>query len=121
MKITSLKCEYQINPLGIDSKKPRLSWIIESNQRGKKQTAYQILVAGSVKLLNSEKADLWDSGKVISDSTLQIEYAGKKLKPRQECFWKVCIWDKEGEVSDFSEPAFWEMGLLDSNVLMLSL
>jgi len=114
IQIKKLKCEYLDNPLGIDILNPRLSWILESDQRGQKQTAYQILVAESIEQLNTGNADLWDSGKVISDKTNQIEYSGVELKPRQECFWKVRVWDKEGEVSDYSESAFWEMGLLDS-------
>ncbi len=112
--IKKLRCEYLENPLGIDSINPRLSWILESLQRGQYQTAYQILVATTPELLESGKADLWDSGKVESDKTNQIEYAGKELKPRQECFWKVRVWDKDGKASDFSEQGFWEMGLLDS-------
>jgi len=112
--VKNLKCEYLENPLGIDTKNPRLSWILESEQRGQCQTAYQILVAGSRKLLEDNHADLWDSGKVESDQTFQIEYSGKELKPRQECFWKVHIWDKYAKESEFSETSFWEMGLLDS-------
>src|SRR3954465_8961717 len=64
-----LRCEYLNNPLGIDATAPRLSWIITSNQRGEMQTAYQILVASSPKLLSSDKGDLWDSGKVSSDES----------------------------------------------------
>ncbi|RKZ92873.1 MAG: alpha-L-rhamnosidase, partial [Gammaproteobacteria bacterium] len=101
--IKKLKCEYLENPLGIDILNPRLSWILESDQRGQKQTAYQILVAGSIELLNAGNADLWDSGKVVSGITSQIEYAGAELKPLQECFWKVCVWDRDGKVSDSSE------------------
>ena len=114
MKITDLKCEYLKNPLGIDTVNPRLSWILKSEQRGQYQTAYQILVASSIELLNSGEADLWDSGKVESDQTNQIEYAGIKLKPRQECFWKVRVWDKNNKVSNFSDIGYWEVGLLDS-------
>ena len=114
IEIQKLKCEYLDNPLGIDILNPRLSWILESDQRGQYQTAYQIHVAGSIEQLNAGKADLWDSGKVVSGITSQIEYAGAELKPLQECFWKVCVWDRDGKVSDSSEPAFWEMGLLDS-------
>ncbi len=104
---TKLKCEYLENPLGVDSKIPRLSWMLESDKRGQTQTAYQILVAGSKELLDADRSDLWDSGKVESDSTVQIEYSGEELKPRRECFWKVRVWDKGGKVSAYSEPGFW--------------
>ncbi|MBC7326691.1 hypothetical protein H5T87_01080 [bacterium] len=111
----NLRCEYRENPLGIDESKPRLSWILqikEPNLRGVRQTAYQILVASSKEKLEKGEGDLWDSGKVESDQTSQIEYDGVPLKSEMECWWKVRVWDEEGNVSDWSEPAFWTMGLL---------
>jgi len=107
-----LRCEYLENPLGIDATQPRLSWIVESNERGQKQTAYQILVASSAVELKKDHADLWDSGKVCSDQTTFVAYAGTPLGSRQACYWKVRSWDKDGQVSPWSEPAFWETGLL---------
>jgi len=107
-----LRCEYLVNPLGIDAVSPRLSWIVTAKQRGEKQTAYQILVASSAKLLAAEKGDLWDSGKVASDENSQIAYAGSPLTSRQSCFWKVRTWDREGKPGDWSSAAQWHMGLL---------
>ncbi len=112
IEIKNLRCEYLTEPLGIDAANPRLSWIINSSRRGEKQTAYQILVASSPKVLGSGKADLWDSGKVESDETCQISYGGQPLGSRQSCFWKVRIWDREGHSSAWSDIAHWEMGLL---------
>src|SRR5580704_15832653 len=74
--VENLRCEYLVNPLGIDPASPRLSWIITSNQRGEMQTSYQILVASSTKLLSEDRGDLWDSGKVPSDESSQVAYAG---------------------------------------------
>jgi alpha-L-rhamnosidase len=108
----ALRCEYRENPLGIDETKPRLSWRVESRERGQRQTAYQLLVATSQELLQPGKADLWDSGKVSSDETVNIEYAGKELSSGLECFWAVRTWDVEGEASGWSKPAMWAMGLL---------
>jgi len=126
--LTNLRCEYRQNPLGIDVEKPRLSWVIEdrgqkSEVRGQRQTAYQVLVASSEKLLKKNKGDLWDSGKVASDQSIQVEYQGKPLESRMYCHWKVRVWlaasklpgeggDRKGKASDWSKPALWSMGLL---------
>ena len=107
-----LRCEYLDNPLGIDTLQPRLSWVLESKQRGQKQTAYQILVASQEALLRADTGDLWDTGTVTSDQTLQVVYAGKALSSCQRCYWKVRVWDKDGKASAYSGPACWEMGLL---------
>ncbi len=107
----NLRCEYHKNPLGIDAAHPRLSWIIESSQRGQKQTAYRILVANSRDILEQDVGDLCDSGKVQSGQSAQIAYAGKQLSSRQHCYWKVRVWDKDGKASVWSAPAFWTMGL----------
>ena len=113
MAITGLRCEYCGNPLGIDARTPRLSWQLQSNERGQHQTAYRILVASSPEGLKREKPDLWDSGRLNSDQSIQVHYAGKPLASRQQCYWKVRAWDKDGRASDWSAVATWEMGLLD--------
>jgi alpha-L-rhamnosidase len=110
--IEQLRCEYLRDPLGLGTPVPRLGWNLTSPRRGEKQTAYQILVASSADLLRNDRGDLWDSGKVQSDETAQVEYGGKALASRQACFWKVRSWDRDGKASDWSNPARWEMGLL---------
>lgn len=107
-----LRCEYKVNPV-IDVKNPRFSWILNSNERGQYQTAYQIIVATSPDKIEPGKADLWNSEKVISDKTYQIEYKGKPLTSRGICYWKVRSWDKNGIPGAWSKPAIWEMGLLN--------
>jgi alpha-L-rhamnosidase len=109
---TNLRCEYLANPLGIDVLEPRLSWILQSVDRGQRQTAYQVLVATSREKLDANQANLWDTGRVESDRTNHIVYAGKPLQTRMQCFWKVRAWDKDGKPSAWSEPASWSMGLL---------
>ncbi|HEX2950019.1 MAG TPA: alpha-L-rhamnosidase N-terminal domain-containing protein, partial [Armatimonadota bacterium] len=108
----ALTCEYQVNPLGIDTVAPRLSWRMESSARGARQTAYQVLVASSEQALAADQGDLWDSGRVESDQSVQIAYFGKALTSRMQCYWKVRVWDTDGNANAFSAPAFWEMGLL---------
>ncbi len=108
---TALRCEYRVNPQGIDESQPRLTWLVDSEKRGGKQTAYQILVATSADLLRQNTGDLWDSGKVSSGQTANLVYAGKPLNARQQCFWKVCVWDETGR-AQWSDAASWTMGLL---------
>lgn len=115
MNVTNLKCEYLVNPLGIDSQNPRLFWILESPERGQKQTAYRIIVASSKENLTKNTGDLWDSGKVISGNSTQIAYGGKALTSGMQCFWKVCAWDKDGVQTAFSAGAYWTMGLINKS------
>jgi len=102
-----------VNPLGLDVIEPRLSWITESDQRAQLQNSHQILVASTEEHLKQDKGDLWDSGKITSDRSHQLVYKGKPLTSRMCCYWKVRIWDQDGRVSLWSEPAFWSMGLLE--------
>src|ERR1035437_9391736 len=113
--VGQLRCEHLADPQGIDAAQPRLSWMLQSNERGVKQRAYQILVATSEARLKSGTADLWDSGRILSDESVLVPYAGKSLVSRAECFWKVRIWDGNGEISDWSKPARWSMGILGTN------
>ncbi|HEU6447255.1 MAG TPA: family 78 glycoside hydrolase catalytic domain [Verrucomicrobiae bacterium] len=110
---TDLRCDYAANPLGVDSKNPRLFWKLQSKQRDQKQIAYEILVSSSPGLLAKNDGDLWDSGQVASDETIQIYYGGKKLNSFQQVFWKVRIWDADGKISE-SKPATWTMGVLQN-------
>lgn len=112
VSVKDLRCEYRVDPLGIDVTRPLLSWVVESSRRGQRQTAYRILVASDKKNLKQEKADLWDSGKVESDQSAHVVYKGKQLKSCMRCCWKLHIWDKDGKVCAWSEPAMWSMGLL---------
>ena len=112
--LSRLRCEYLEDPLGIDAGEPRLSWTLESATRGQKQTAYQVVVAAGQDALDADCGNLWDSGKVESDQSIHVGYQGESLKSGMYCFWKVRVWDKDGEVSQWSEPAVWSMGLLDA-------
>jgi len=126
-EVTTLRCEYLTNPLGIDVTRPRLSWVMEvggqrsasfakstsaMEDREQKQTGYQVLVASSEELLAKDRGDLWNSGKVASVQSIQVEYTGKPLVSRLHCYWKVRIWDQDGKPTGWSTPAHWSMGLL---------
>ena len=109
---TKLTCEYIQNPAVVDVLNPRLAWIniAKEDERGQKQTAYQIRVASAKK--NLSNPDLWDSGKINSDQSTQVKYNGVALNSEQECWWQVRVWDKGDKASVWSEPAFWRMGIL---------
>lgn len=112
---TRLRCEYLENPQVVDVLNPRLSWVnmADAGERGQVQTAWEIRVASSKEKLISSNADLWNSGKIPSKESNNIRYGGKTLSSRQACWWQVRTWDKSGVVSEWSEPAFWNMGLLN--------
>ncbi|WP_372934766.1 family 78 glycoside hydrolase catalytic domain [Mariniphaga sediminis] len=112
LSVEHLRCEYLVNPLGIQNTTPRLSWILTSEERNQVQTAYRILVSSTPEKLANNNADLWDSGKIESNQTNQIVYSGKQLQSRDECYWKVRVWDESGAVSE-SSVAYWSVGLLN--------
>ena len=112
VSVRELSCEYLENPLGIDVEKPRLSWMLSPGPRGQRQTAYQVLVASSPENLQNDRGDRWDSGKVDSNQSTFVVYAGQPLTSGARCYWKVRAWDKDGQPSPWSAPAFWSMGVL---------
>ena len=115
MNATNLRCEYLTNPLGIDEMQPRLSWTLDSEARGQKQTAYRIVVASTIKGIEAKEGNLWDSGKIQSGESTHIVYSGKPLKTGMRCYWRVRVWDKDGKPSHWSDSASWTMGLLEQN------
>ncbi len=100
MRAENLSCNDLRNPLGVETRQPRLSWMLDGGQR---QTAYRIVVD-----------DRWDSGRVESEQSVHVAYAGPRLVSRQACSWKVQVWDQDGQSGPWSEPASWEMGLLNA-------
>lgn len=112
MLAEALRCEYLQNPLGLDKPNPRLSWRLNDQRRGARQTAYSIRVASSREALLAGKGDLWDSGKVESSQNTHVVYAGRPLGSSERAWWSVRVWDEHMQPSDWAEPAWWEMGLL---------
>lgn len=110
--VVHLRCEYKVDPLGIDARHPRLSWQLESDERGVVQSAYQVQVSRSADYW-SDVDMVWDSGKVSSDRSIHVRYAGRALESGAQYLWRVRIWDGAGQASEWSPLALWEMGLLD--------
>ncbi len=109
--LMDLKTDYRINPEGIDSASPSLSWRAESNERGLSQSAFRILVANDLQLLASGSGDMWDSGMVKSGLSAGARYAGKPLISSRKYYWKVKTRDSRGRESRWSDPAFFSTGL----------
>ncbi len=111
----SLQCELRKTPLGIDNSNPDLSYTLHatgSTDRNLRQTAYQLIVASSSALLQNNNGDLWHPGKVLSDKMSFIKYEGKQLSSGQQCWWKMRVWDNNGNASAWSAPATWVMGIV---------
>jgi len=106
-----LRCEHRVDPEGIDQARPRLGWVMESDEPGQRQTAYRILVASTRERLARDEGDLWDSGRVESSQTVDVPYAGAVIEPHGDGFWKVKIWDRHGRESPWSDRAHWSVGL----------
>jgi alpha-L-rhamnosidase len=109
-----LQCEGMQEPLGIDITHPRLSWQLQDSRRGARQVAYEIRVASSPEALAQDHADVWDSGRVDSDESVNVSYSGPAVEPRRRYYWQVRVWDPQGQASTYSQPGWWEMGLLSS-------
>lgn len=107
------KVEYARNPLGLHTREPRLFWRMESDRRAVRQSAYRILVSASREQLDQDQGDMWDSGKTDSEQSTHVVYGGQPLQSGARYYWKVRVWDQDGNASDWSETAHWSMGLLD--------
>lgn len=108
-----LRTEYKPNPLGIDARRPALMWKLRATGRGARQTAYHVQVASSRDALEAGEGLLWDTGRVESDRSVHVTYGGPPVESGRRYYWRVRVWDESGTPSSWSDPAFWEMGLLD--------
>lgn len=108
----NLRCEYLAKPLAVVLPHPRLSWELKSDGQSIRQKSYRIIVASSPAILANAQGDLWDSGQVKSDETLEIPYQGRALASGQRVFWKVKVWDSTGTESGWSKSAEWGTGIL---------
>src|SRR5687768_1720583 len=91
-KVQNLLTENLSNPTGINIRQPRFSWQLISDQRNVLQTAYEITVT-------SEKSTIWKSGKIMSDQSVHVPYAGPALQSGKKYSWQVRVWDQNGKPS----------------------
>ena len=112
-QLVNPRCEYQTNPLGIGVERPRLSWEMQSEALGARQTAYHVLAASAPDKLNEEAADVWNSERIQSDASAHIAYEGPTLQSRQRVYWTARTWDESGTASEWLAPQWFEMGFLE--------
>ncbi len=112
-KPVHLQCDALSTPIGLDTPQPQLSWQLQDDRFAAKQTAYQLEVATAPARLLSGKPDIWDSGRVASGKSVGVTYAGPALKPEQRYYWRVKVWDKDGNAYPVSDVTWWETGLMD--------
>ena len=112
ISVQRILCDYQEDPIGIDNKNPSLSWELHSSMRNVKQVAYRILIADDSFLLQKNNGNIWDTKKVFSSQSIQIQFYGKNLQAVKTYYWKVMVWDNYGNMSTWSNPSKWQMGLL---------
>lgn len=115
LSFESLTCNSKNNPIAIESPQPFLSWIVKADGYNRRQTAFQVLIASKPDLLTEKDADMWNSGYVKSVQSTNVKYHGLKLLPVHKYYWKVKIWDENGNASNWSQVNTFEMGLINAS------
>jgi alpha-L-rhamnosidase len=110
-----LLVENKENPIGIDVKIPQFSWRLTSDKRDVMQIAYEIRVSDNIPDLLKNRNIVWNSGKILSDSSVHVSYKGKELQSNKKYYWQVRTWDNKGKPALWSPPAFWQMALLKTS------
>jgi alpha-L-rhamnosidase len=114
MKPAALQCDSLTTPLGIDSQQPLFSWKLQDSRYGARQSAYQVQVGADMNALADGKADVWDSGRIASNKSVGVLYGGPSLQPEKRYYWRVRVWDQDGDEYPPSDVSWWETGLLES-------
>ena len=114
LTITNLKCEYLINPIGLDEPNPRFVWQLVSEKPETMQEAVQLIVGTNVPELDKGNGDVWNSG-VINTTNIPVIYRGPELQPFTRYFWKVKVKDENNNWSAWSPMAYFETGMMDQN------
>ncbi|NUS10813.1 MAG: alpha-L-rhamnosidase, partial [Streptomyces sp.] len=113
--VEGLTVEHRTNPLGVDATRPRFGWRTASATRGRRQTAYQILVASTPDRLSPARADVWNSGRVASADSVAVPYGGRELRPSTRYHWTVRVWDENGRAVPGTPAAHFETALLSTD------
>ncbi len=111
LMVKHLLCENLANPIGLDTQYPRFTWQLEADRRNVLQTAYEIRVSKDMTM----KTAVWATGKVVSDQSVLVSYAGSPLESNQRYYWQVRVWDNDGNASAWSTPAFWQAAFLSAS------
>lgn len=98
-KITNLRTEYIVNPIGLNTHSPRFTWTINSSNKGYQQESFQIQVSSSPELLNKGEADIWKSEKIKDPNSLIIYNGEKKLQSHTKYYWRVKVWEHKGDIT----------------------
>ncbi|MEU8971985.1 family 78 glycoside hydrolase catalytic domain [Streptomyces monashensis] len=114
-RLEGLTVEHRTDPLGVDAARPRFGWRMVSSARGRRQSAYRLLVATGAERLRGGRADVWDSGRTASADSVAVRYAGGQLRPSTRYFWTVQVWDEDGRAVSEAPVAFFETGLLSTD------
>ena len=103
--VTNLQTNHMHEPQGIGSARPVFSWYIsDDSRRNVSQSAYRLVV-------RQEGTTVWDSGKVLSDASAGVKYAGAELLSDKEYTWKVMLWDDKDKITGWSGQATFSTGL----------
>ena len=108
-------CEYEVNPLGIDMDTPRFSWTLTAKKNDQVQSAYEIIVSDNLKDIRTNIGNVWSSGKVDSDQSIQVPFDGQKLQSFTRYFWKVKVYDANGQASPWSKAAWFETAMMNES------
>jgi alpha-L-rhamnosidase len=100
---SGLMVEFIREPQGVKimDLKPSFAWLLPP--ASKRQSAFRILVASSPEKCAEGKADAWDSGKVNSPNSTDVEFSNSSLKPNHTYYWCVRTWDYSGKPSPYSK------------------
>ncbi|AMR33636.1 alpha-L-rhamnosidase [Mucilaginibacter sp. PAMC 26640] len=107
--VSALLCENRANPIGLDLAQPRFTWEMASDKRNITQVAYQVRVS----TYPDSRKPVWNSGKILSDSSVHVAYKGKPLAPHTKYYWQVKVWDNTKKASAWSEAGYWITALFN--------